>query len=326
MGKSSTAVNHWMRDRGRFADLFNGVVFGGEQIVRPEELEEARGESDILVPDKGEKERQVQRYRDIVMQWKKGPYLAMLACESQSGIHYVMPVRNMLYDSLSYTEQIRRIRENNRGKAGVGKMTGEEFLSGMRKEDRICPVITLVLYYGEDEWDGSRNLYDMFPEGWKEQIWKMLEKYVPDYRINLVDVGKIGKIEKFTSDLQLIFGMLKYREDMGELQKYMDRHREYFQNVDVDTYRAVRELLHAGNVMEGMKEGYDRKEGTVNMCKALDDLYQKGVDNGMEQGIQALVEICRELGQTREVTEKKVCEKFTVSQEKVRECMEKYWA
>ena len=78
--------------------------------------------------------------------------------------------------------------------------------------------------------------------------------------------------------------------------------------------------------MEGMKEGYDRKEGTVNMCKALDDLYQKGVDNGMEQGIQALVEICRELGQTREVTEKKVCEKFTVSQEKVRECMEKYWA
>ena len=34
MGKSSTAVNHWMRDRGRFADLFNGVVFDGEQVVR----------------------------------------------------------------------------------------------------------------------------------------------------------------------------------------------------------------------------------------------------------------------------------------------------
>ena len=39
MGKSSTAVNHWMRDRGRFADLFNGVVFDGEQVVRPEDLE-----------------------------------------------------------------------------------------------------------------------------------------------------------------------------------------------------------------------------------------------------------------------------------------------
>ena len=57
-----------------------------------------------------------------------------------------------------------------------------------------------------------------------------------------------------------------------------------------------------------------------------EDLYQSGVDSGMEMGIQALVETCRELGQTREVTEKKVGEKFTVSREKVRECMEKYWA
>ena len=330
MGKSSTAVNHWMRDRGRFADLFNGVVFDGEQVVRPEDLEEARGESDILVTDREKKERQVQRYRDIVMQWKKGPYLAMLACESQSSVHYAMPVRNMLYDSLSYTEQIRRIGESNRRKEGAGKITGEEFLSGLRREDRICPVITLVLYYGEDEWDGSRDLYGMFPGGQEERVRKMLESYVPDYCINLVDVGNIQEPERFTSDLQLVFGMLKYRGDMGELQKYVDRHREYFQNVDADTYRAVREMLHAGGVMESMREEKDRKEGTVNMCKALEDLYQSGVDSGMEQGIQtgirALVETCRELGQTREVTEKKVGEKFTVSQEKVRECMEKYWA
>ena len=239
MGKSSTAVNHWMRDRGRFADLFNGVVFDGEQVVCPEDLEEARGESDILVPDQDKNERQVQRYRDIVMQWKKGPYLALLACESQSGVHYAMPVRNMLY-------------------------------------------------YGEKEWDGSRDLYGMFPGGQEEQMCKMLKNYVPDYRINLVDVGKIHDPEKFTSDLQLIFGMLKYRGDM--------------------------------------REEKDRKEGTVNMCKALEDLYQSGVDSGMEMGIQALVETCRELGHTREVTEKKVGEKFTVSREKVRECMEKYWA
>ena len=157
-------------------------------------------------------EGQVQRYRDIVMQWKKGPYLALLACESQSGVHYAMPVRNMLYDSLSYTEQIR----------------------------------------------------------------KMLKNYVPDYRINLVDVGKIHDPEKFTSDLQLIFGMLKYRGDMRELQKYMDRHREYFQNVDADTYRAAREMLHAGGVMESMREEKDRKEG--------DGEYVQGVGGSVPVG------------------------------------------
>ena len=54
------------------------------------------------------------------------------------------------------------------------------------------------------------------------------------------------------------------------------------------------------------------------MCKALEDLYQNGVDTGREQGIEqgvergrlqgirALVETCRELGQTQETAGQKV--------------------
>ena len=39
MGKADIAVKNWLSDNERFADLFNGMIFGGRQVVRPEELE-----------------------------------------------------------------------------------------------------------------------------------------------------------------------------------------------------------------------------------------------------------------------------------------------
>ncbi|MBM6753138.1 hypothetical protein H6A65_16980, partial [Mediterraneibacter glycyrrhizinilyticus] len=41
----------------RFADLFNGTVFGGKQVVLPENLEDMDRETDIIVTDKREKQR-----------------------------------------------------------------------------------------------------------------------------------------------------------------------------------------------------------------------------------------------------------------------------
>ncbi len=46
MGKGNAAVKQWMKKRERFADLFNGVVFRREQIIRPEELEPAETEAE----------------------------------------------------------------------------------------------------------------------------------------------------------------------------------------------------------------------------------------------------------------------------------------
>ena len=43
MGKANTSVNQWLRDNHRFASLYNGYVFGGRQIIRPEELEDLPG-------------------------------------------------------------------------------------------------------------------------------------------------------------------------------------------------------------------------------------------------------------------------------------------
>ena len=58
----------------------------------------------------------VQKYRDVIKRWRGGTDLTVLACESQEKIHYAMPVRNMLYDTLTYTEQIRQIWKGHNNK------------------------------------------------------------------------------------------------------------------------------------------------------------------------------------------------------------------
>ena len=117
MGKSDIKVKQFLRNKKRFADLFNGTVFAGEQIVKPEELEEIDSEVSIVIRDKSNLQKSVQKYRDITMVWKKGIKLCVLACENQNKIHYAMPVRMMLYDGLTYTNVDPHIDKDNGSKA-----------------------------------------------------------------------------------------------------------------------------------------------------------------------------------------------------------------
>lgn len=41
MGKYDDAMYRYLSDNGRFADLFNGGLFGGRPVVRAETLEDA---------------------------------------------------------------------------------------------------------------------------------------------------------------------------------------------------------------------------------------------------------------------------------------------
>ncbi len=117
-------------------------------------------------------------------------------------IHYAMPIRNMLYDALSYAEQVEQIRRKH--KRNGEKLFGDEFLSGMKKEDVIYPVITVVIYYGEKEWDASLDLYGMMEIGRKGLITQELNEVMPNYKINLIHAGNIGNPEKYKSSLHLV--------------------------------------------------------------------------------------------------------------------------
>jgi len=58
MEKKAAAIGQWIRNRKRFANLFNVKVFGGAQIIKPEELEPIEGETHILI----QKESKIWKY------------------------------------------------------------------------------------------------------------------------------------------------------------------------------------------------------------------------------------------------------------------------
>ena len=206
MGKSNAAVKNWISVKERFADFYNGTVFDGRQVVRAEELQEISGESDLILRDKDGKAEELHRYRDVIMRWKGKMDLVILACENQEKVHYAMPVRNMIYDGLAYIQQMKEVWEGH----GEGrKPTEDEFLSRFLKDDKVKPIVTLVFYYGEKEWDGSRSLYEMMDFGGEEEEQKNLKTFIPNYPINLVDVGRLGRLDGFQTDLQVVFGMIK---------------------------------------------------------------------------------------------------------------------
>ena len=318
MSKGHTAVNEFLEKKDRFADFFNGNFFQGEQIVRPEELEIVKGESDILVEDKEQNVKNIHRYRDIVMRWKGEIYFAILACETQSAIHYAMPVRGMLYDGLSYLEQIKNIWESHQENKKE-KVSGAEYLSKFRKEDKLIPIISAVFYYGTESWDGSTDLHGMFQDDALIEN-KIVQKYIPNYKINLIDADGIEDVNRFQTDLRQIFGMMKHRRDKEELKTYMNRHGEYFRKLDGGTYQVVAEILQSKRMLKKMAAREER-EGEFNMCKALEDLYQDGV----EVGIKALVETMQELGSTIESVVSKVVEKFEMTQEIAEGHVGRYW-
>jgi hypothetical protein len=51
----------------------------------------------------------------------------------------------------------------------------------MKKTDKLMPVITVVVYYGETPWDGAISLQDML------NIPKEMKPFVNDYKMTLVE-------------------------------------------------------------------------------------------------------------------------------------------
>ena len=326
MGKADVAVNQWLGDNERFAGLYNGVVFGGQQVIKPEELENLDRETDILLTDKSGKTKGIERRRDIIKRWKKGADLAILACESQERIHYAMPVRCMLYDGLTYTDQIRELRRRygkNCKEKNAPYLTAEEYLSGFRKDDVIYPVITLVFYYNEKKWDGAVDLYEMFAGGEDPMIKDALRRYIPNYRMNLIDAGHMeeAQLKKFGADLQQVLGMLKYRSRRKELQGYIQKNEKYFSSVDAETYQALCSFL---NMENGIKEVEDmRKEERINMCQALEEWYQDALEEGRESGRHEGIALAKTIFRlsAQGKSEQEIAEKMGIKPEEVREIL-----
>lgn len=281
IGAADTITKAYIRENAVFADAFNYLIYGGRQVVNPEELKEV-DTTEIINPfntydeNKDEKKNAaVQKYRDVlkstvIMQDSQAAYI-LLGIENQTDIHYAMPVRNGIYDFLQYGKQVSDIAARHRKQKDKVR-SHAEFLSGFYKTDRIVPVVTLVVYFGSDEWDGPVKLTDMM-----EKLSSTLMKYVQDYKIHLIQPYGISDkdLQKFQSSLREVLGCIKYSKDKEKLWNFMKDNPRM--NMDIMAARVI-------EVMTNMSIEISDGEETIDMCKAIEDMIEERACIEREEG------------------------------------------
>lgn len=194
-------------------------LYQGKQVIRPNLLQK---QSPVqAVPEYA---AQYKHIRDMVHMLYEGEVeLLLLALENQTEIDYSEPFRVMEFDAADYRRQVRRKEEENRKR--LGKKTG---LPAFAKEDRITPVITLVLYFGEEEWEKPRSLHDMLKFTEKSEI---LRPFVPDYPIHVLSVQRDIDISLLHTELKQVIGFLQHLKEGDGLKRYVEENREVFSHL-----------------------------------------------------------------------------------------------
>ena len=204
--KKDTVSKSFWRDNEHFADLFNAVLFGGEQVVKPDNLEEM--DTDVS-----------------------------------------------------------------------GVIMADEFLSGIKKDDRFHPIINIILYYGEKEWDGPVSLKDMMVD--------MPERFVDlfaDYQINLVQMLDSGRLLFHNEDVRILFDVVSniYKKNIDYIYSKYDG-----TEVDGELFWMIGKITSNENMLEISRE---KKGESVVMCEAWREYYDEarrdGFKSGCEQGFK----------------------------------------
>ena len=272
MGVKDTVTTKYMRQNEIFADAFNYFVYGGEQVINPESLEEL-DTREIDVPYGGEKgaKQPVQKTRDVIksviaMMDKRTAYL-LLAIENQSNIHYAMPVKNMVYDALQYAKQVEEAAASHKLSGDYKGVDSDEYLSGFMKADHLLPVVTLVIYFASKEWDGPLSIHEMFAG----QDARVLA-FVPDYKINLIAPAAIedSEFEKFQTTLKEVLSFIKYSGNADKLQEVIgiDEKFRHLGRNEVDVLNAC------VNANLTMKKG----EEVLDVCQAIQTIADRAAE------------------------------------------------
>ena len=219
-----------------------------------------------------------------------GIQVMLFAIEEQSDIHYAMPLKVLNGDAAFYDKQWSGIRREHKRKKDL---SGAEYISGFGREDSLVPVLSVVLYFGEQEWDGPLCLKEMMdlstlPEEVREKI--------ADYPVHLIDVRRYPHAERFRTDLKLVFGFLQRASEPEELTEFIEENTKEFSSLTEDAYDMIASMSKTGELKELKK---DVGQEDYNMCKAIDMMVADGEKRGEERGEARGIKLGEKRGEAR---------------------------
>ncbi|MBD5520507.1 MAG: hypothetical protein HDR03_04680 [Lachnospiraceae bacterium] len=337
--KSDISWKAYFSDDERYADIINGIAFGGVQEVSGDNIYEADSQSGFLSMasfmkrkgdyneslfmrklKEGRRTRRI-KVRDTVRKVAFGVNFVIIGIENQGITDYSMPLRNLSYDTGEYEKQAAKIRrEVRRGIKGNTHIKARpgEYLYGFLKKSRLKPVVTFILYSGIEEWDGPQSLHDMIDF---TDIPETLRNMVSDYRINLIEIRKLKDTSMFKTDVRQVFDFIRLSEDKTALVKLVEND-DYYKNMEEDAFEVAAHYTNAQELIE-TGDNYSGKDGKIDMCRAIKELIAdgkaegkaEGMVEGITQGIYAVITICRELNCSDEIIRKKLMDNFTLTEE-----------
>ena len=193
MGRKDIAEKHFEEINKIFADIVNGTVFEGHQIIKENELHDLSTKSQYKADDNKLHEQE----RDIAKRWvKEDVVFSIIGIENQTLIDKDMVLRVIGYDGASYRSQL------------LDKTTTRRY-----------PVITIVLYYGKQPWNAPKSLKERL------DVPACLDKYVSDYHINVFDISHMSDEEidnLFHSDFKILAKFMNGMDNINEIQEKIE--------------------------------------------------------------------------------------------------------
>ena len=244
MGEKDTAEKVLEDYNDVFADIVNVLLFEGKELMKEEELSNAKDKSQYKAEN-----RLHEQERDVSKFWSRGEVrIALCGLENQTLIDKDMPFRVIGYDGSAYRSQLTE-----------GKK-------------RRYPVVTMVLYFGLKPWEGKRSLYECL------EIPEEIRPYVSDYRINVFEIAYLEEeqVKRFKSDFRFV---ADYFVQIRKNRDYKPS-RETIRHVD-ELLKLMTVLTEDERFIEAQNQS---EGGVRNMCEVLDRAEERGRAEGKAEG------------------------------------------
>ena len=229
-----------------FADIINGLLFGGEQEIKPEDLENTT----VHAQYKAEDDKVHELERDIAKYWKEEKVeLAICGIENQSKVEKNMPFRIVGYDGAAYRSQLQQERK------------------------KMLPVVTIVLYFGTDRhWNSRKKIKELM------EIPRCLDTYVNDYQMHVFEVAWLTEeqISHFRSDFKVVANFFVQKR----------KNKDYIPDdpTEIKYVDEVLKLLNVMTGDKRYEKIFQKKKGVRSMCDVAERLEKMGIVKGIEIG------------------------------------------
>jgi len=232
-----------------FADIVNGLLFNGEPVIKPEELEDSKIQSAYRA-EGGLHELE----RDVAKRWKKnGIRIACVGFENQTNPDSRMVLRVYGYDGAEYRAQC------------------------LKEKEKPYPVLTLVLYFGyKQHWTSPKTLFEAV------EVPEIFKPFITNVKINVFEIAWLSdeQIDKFKSDFRIVADYFAQKRKTGMYTGTKDEIRHV---------EALLQLLFVMEKDDRFEQAYveeKRKGGIRNMCDVIDHYLKIGEEKGVLIGLE----------------------------------------